>query len=84
MGAVLGGIVGYCFLIFIPRIVGRRPGKQIMSIGITHFVIAWLKQICKTTKYWRWLRDQGLKSLEEFDYTILECNGEISFIPKEQ
>lgn len=68
---------GYCFLVFMVRIVGRRPGKQmtpfeyiliffmggvtltpmvgddrsisnallsIMSIGITHFAIAWLKQ----------------------------------------
>jgi len=29
MGGVLRGIFGYCFLIFIVRIVGRRPGKQI-------------------------------------------------------
>ena len=76
MGGVLRGIFGYCFLIFICRIVGRRPGKQItpfefvliffmggvtltpmvgddrsitnalitiMSIAMTHFVIAWLK-----------------------------------------
>ena len=76
MGGVLRGIFGYCFLIFIVRIVGRRPGKQltpfeyilvffmggvtltpmvgndrsitnaivtIMSIAVTHFVIAWLR-----------------------------------------
>ena len=29
MGGVLRGIFGYCFLVFIVRIVGRRPGKQI-------------------------------------------------------
>ena len=29
MGGVLRGIFGYCFLIFIVRIVGRRPGKQL-------------------------------------------------------
>lgn len=29
MAAVLRGIFGYCFLVFIVRIVGRRPGKQI-------------------------------------------------------
>ncbi len=78
MAAVLRGVFGYCFLVFIVRIVGRRPGKQlspfefvlvffmggitltpmigqdrsltnalvtIMSIGLAHFVIAWLKQI---------------------------------------
>lgn len=28
MNGVLRGIFGYCFLIFIMRIVGRRPGKQ--------------------------------------------------------
>jgi uncharacterized membrane protein YcaP (DUF421 family) len=77
MGGALRGIFGYCWLVFIMRIVGRRPGKQmspfeylliffmggitltpmvgddrsltnafitIMSIGLTHFVIAWLKQ----------------------------------------
>lgn len=29
MAAVLRGIFGYCFLVFIVRVVGRRPGKQI-------------------------------------------------------
>lgn len=29
MGAVFRGIFGYCFLVFITRVVGRRPGKQI-------------------------------------------------------
>jgi uncharacterized membrane protein YcaP (DUF421 family) len=29
MGGVLRGIFGYCFLVFIVRIVGRRPGKQL-------------------------------------------------------
>ena len=29
MGGVLRGIFGYCFLIFIVRTVGRRPGKQL-------------------------------------------------------
>ena len=77
MGAILRAIFGYCFLVFMVRIVGRRPGKQmtpfefvliffmggviltpmvgddrslsnalvtIMTIGITHTLIAWLKQ----------------------------------------
>lgn len=76
MGAVIRAVFGYCFLVFMVRIVGRRPGKQmtpfefvlvffiggltltpmvaddrsisnalltIMSIGVTHFLIAWLK-----------------------------------------
>lgn len=29
MGGTLRGIFGYCFLIMIVRIVGRRPGKQL-------------------------------------------------------
>lgn len=29
MGGALRGIFGYCFLILIVRIVGRRPGKQL-------------------------------------------------------
>jgi len=29
MAGVLRGIFGYCFLVLIVRIVGRRPGKQI-------------------------------------------------------
>lgn len=28
MNGVLRGIFGYCFLVFMMRIVGRRPGKQ--------------------------------------------------------
>ena len=77
MGAVLRAAFGYCFLVFMVRIAGRRPGKQItpfefvliffiggvtltpmvgddrslsnaliiiMTIGLTHFAIAWLKQ----------------------------------------
>lgn len=29
MSAVLRAIFGYCFLVFITRIVGRRPGRQL-------------------------------------------------------
>ena len=29
MAAVLRAVLGYCILIFLTRIVGRRPGKQI-------------------------------------------------------
>src|SRR5947209_20075429 len=28
MGGVLRGIFGYCFLVLIVRLVGRRPGEQ--------------------------------------------------------
>ena len=78
MGAIFRAVFGYCFLVLMVRIVGRRPGKQmtpfefvliffmggvtltpmvgddrslsnalltIMSIGITHCLIAWLKQV---------------------------------------
>lgn len=29
MSAVLRAVFGYCFLVFVMRIVGRRPGKQL-------------------------------------------------------
>jgi len=29
MGAVFRAVFGYCFLVFMVRIVGRRPGEQI-------------------------------------------------------
>jgi uncharacterized membrane protein YcaP (DUF421 family) len=77
MASVLRALFGYCFVVFIMRIVGRRPGKQmtpfeyiliffiggltltaligddrsflnaltvIMSVGLTHYALARLKQ----------------------------------------
>jgi uncharacterized membrane protein YcaP (DUF421 family) len=82
-----------------------------MPIAVTHYAIAWLKQISPTfgrivdgtplvllsKGHWHidtmrrmriqdddimsMARDQGLKSLEDIDYAILERNGEISIIP---
>ncbi len=146
MGAVFRAIFGYCFLILMVRIVGRRPAKQltpfefvliffmggvmltpmvgddrslinalltIAAIAVTHFVLSWLKQISPTVGrvldgtplvllekgQWRsetmgkmaitdddvmtTARDQGLKTLDEIEYAVLERNGEISIIPKE-
>ncbi|MBV9760210.1 MAG: DUF421 domain-containing protein [Acidobacteriaceae bacterium] len=143
MAAVLRALFGYCFLIFMVRIAGRRPGKQItpfefvliffiggvtltpmvgddrslsnalciiMTIGITHSLIAWLKQrfpafgrvvdgtplLLLAKGEWQvetmrrmrlqdddvmaLARDQGLQTLEEIDYAVLERNGEISII----
>jgi uncharacterized membrane protein YcaP (DUF421 family) len=78
MGGALRGIFGYCFLVLMVRIAGRRPGKQmapfefvliffmggltltpmvgddqsltnalitITVIALTHYAIAWLKQV---------------------------------------
>lgn len=150
MGGALRGIFGYCFLVLMVRIAGRRPGKQmapfefvliffmggvtltpmvaddqslsnalitITAIALTHYAIAWLKQVSPTfgrivdgtplvplvlLKKGEWqtetmlrmrlqdddvmsmARDQGIKSLEEIDYAILERNGEISIIPAEK
>ncbi len=144
MGAVFRAIFGYCFLILMVRVVGRRPGKQltpfefvliffmggvmltpmvgddrsltnalctIATIAVVHFVFAWLKQISPAAGrvidgtplvllekgQWRQetmakmamqdddvmatARDQGLKTLEEIEYAVLERNGEISIIP---
>jgi uncharacterized membrane protein YcaP (DUF421 family) len=140
MGGALRGIFGYCFLVLMVRVVGRRPGEQmtpfeyvliffmggvtltpmvgddrsitnafitIMSIALTHFVIAWLKQISpafgrlvdgtplvlydKGKKYSETMRkmrvtdddvmtaarDQGMSTLGEIEYAILERNGQI-------
>lgn len=147
MGGVLRGMFGYCFLVFMVRIAGRRPGKQmapfefvliffmggvtltpmvgddqsltnalltITAIAVTHFAISWFKQRSPTfgrivdgtplilLKKGEWqvdtmrrmriqdddvmsmARDQGIKSLEEIDYAILERNGEISIIPAQE
>jgi uncharacterized membrane protein YcaP (DUF421 family) len=145
MSAILRAIFGYCFLVFMVRVVGRRPGKQmtpfefvlvffiggltltplvgddrsisnallsIMAIGVTHFAIAWLKQVSPRfgriidgtplvlLEKGQWqtetmsnmaiqdddvmamARDQGLKTLDQIDYALIERNGEISIIPK--
>lgn len=147
MGGALRGIFGYCFLVLMVRIAGRRPGKQmapfefvliffmggltltpmvgddqsitnalitITAIALTHYAIAWLKQVSPTVgrivdgtplillKKGEWqletmlrmrindddvmsmARDQGLSSLEDIDYAVLERNGEISIIPAEK
>ena len=143
MGAVFRAIFGYCFLVLMVRIAGRRPGKQLIpfefvliffmggvmltpminddrsltnalltiaSIALTHFVLSWLKQISPAfgrvidgtplvllaKRQWQTenmanmaiqdndvmavARDEGLKTLEEIDYAVLERNGEISII----
>ena len=143
MAAIFRAVFGYCFLVFIVRIAGRRPGKQmtpfefvliffiggvsltpmvgndrslsnalciIISIAVTHFVIAWLKQkfpafgtfvdgtplVLLEKGEWRvetmrkmrlqdddvmaMARDQGLNTLDQIEYAILERNGEISVI----
>jgi uncharacterized membrane protein YcaP (DUF421 family) len=145
MGAIFRAIFGYCFLVLMVRVVGRRPGKQmtpfefvlvffiggltltplvgddrsisnallsIMAIGVTHFAIAWLKQVSPyfgrlidgtplvLLENGKWqtetmakmaiqdddvmamARDQGLKTLDQIDYALIERNGEISIIPK--
>ncbi len=146
MGAVFRAIFGYCFLVLMVRVVGRRPGKQltpfefvliffmggvtltpmigddrsitnalltIATIGVTHFILSWVKQVSPTAgrvidgtplvllQKGQWqkeimdkmaiqdndvmatARDEGIKSLEEIDYAVLERNGEISIIPSE-
>jgi uncharacterized membrane protein YcaP (DUF421 family) len=147
MGAIFRAIFGYCFLVLMVRVVGRRPGKQmtpfefvliffmggvtltpmvgddrsitnalctIMTIALTHFVFAWLKQFSpafgriidgtplillekgqwhmetmakmriQDTDVMALARDQGLKTLAEIEYAVLERNGGISIIPVKQ
>jgi len=143
MAAIFRAAFGYCFLVFMVRIAGRRPGKQITpfefvliffiggvtltpmvgndrsltnacciitTIAVTHFVIAWLKQkfpafgrivdgtplVLLAKGEWQvetmekmrlqdddvmaMARDQGLNTLDQIEYAILERNGEISII----
>jgi uncharacterized membrane protein YcaP (DUF421 family) len=147
MGAILRAAYGYLFLVFIVRVVGRRPGKQmtpfefvliffigglmltamvgddasvinafteIMTVAAMHFAMAWMRT--KSDRFARLVdgtplvllekgraredvlrnariayddimaaaRDEGLNDLNAVDYAVLERNGEISIIPKQQ
>jgi uncharacterized membrane protein YcaP (DUF421 family) len=147
MSAVLRAAYGYVFLVFIVRVVGRRPGKQmtpfefvliffigglmltamvgndasvtnaiaqIMTVAVLHSAMAWMRT--KSDRFARLVdgtplvllekgaaredalrnahiayddlmaaaRDHGLKDLNAVDYAVLERNGEISIIPKQQ
>jgi hypothetical protein len=145
MAGVIRAILGYCFLVLIVRIVGRRPGKQITpfeyvliffiggvtltsmvaddrsltnallqiaSVAMTHVAINALKRrypgfgrvvdgtplVLLKKNEWQTeamsrmrmqdddvmasARDQGLKTLDEIEYAILERNGEIIVIPR--
>lgn len=144
--SVLRALFGYFFLVFIVRIVGRRPGKQltpfefilifflgglmltaivsdeasltnafcqIIAVAGAHYTLAWIRHrsdraaqlldgvplILMEGGQWRALtmrrqriqdddvmekaRDQGLKTLDQIETAVLERNGEISIIRKE-
>ena len=146
VASVLRALVGYFFLVFIVRIVGRRPGKQltpfefilifflgglmltaivaqdssvtnafcqIVAIAAAHYGLTMARSRSDTVAklldgtplilmeggQWRArtmrkmrvkdddvmerARDQGLKTLDEIETAVLERNGEISIIPKE-
>lgn len=145
--SVLRALFGYFFLVFIVRIVGRRPGKQltpfefilifflggvmltaivadeasltnafcqIIAVAGAHYALAWLRSrsdkaaqildgvplILMEGGHWRVqtmlhqrvqdddvmekARDQGLKTLDQIETAVLERNGEISIISKEE
>jgi uncharacterized membrane protein YcaP (DUF421 family) len=147
MAAIFRAFFFYFFLVFVTRIVGRRPGKQltpfefvlvffmgglaltamvgndasftnaltqIITIAVAHYCVAWLRSrsnriarlfdgtslILLENREWRSVtlarmriqdddimasaRDQGVKTLDEIDLAILERNGEISIIPREE
>ena len=146
VASVLRALFGYFFLVFIVRIVGRRPGKQltpfefilifflgglmltaivaqdssvtnafcqIVAIASAHYGLTMARSRSETVAklldgtplilmeggQWRArtmrmmrlkdddvmerARDQGLKTLDEIQTAVLERNGEISIIPKE-
>jgi uncharacterized membrane protein YcaP (DUF421 family) len=143
MAAVLRALFGYFFLVFMVRIVGRRPGKQmtpfefvlvfflggltltamvgdeesftnalcqIITVACAHYSIVWLRSkssrvarvfdgmplILLDRGRWRTstlveqriqdddvmaaARDQGLETLQQIEYAVLERNGQISVI----
>jgi uncharacterized membrane protein YcaP (DUF421 family) len=145
--SVLRALYGYFFLVFIVRIVGRRPGKQltpfefllifflggmmltaivsdeasltnafcqIIAVAFAHWCLAYLRSrsdraakildgtplILLEKGAWRSrtmrlmriqdddvmekARDQGLKTLDEIEMAVLERNGEISILSKEE
>jgi len=147
MDSVIRAALGYCFLVFMIRIMGRRPGKQmtpfefvliffiggltltsmvnndrsfsnalvqIVTIACCHYLIAAAKEkfprfrllvdgtpiVLLQKDQWQTssmvgmriadddvmaaARDKGLLTLDQIEYALLERNGEISIIPKEQ
>ena len=147
MSAVLRAIWGYAFLVFIVRIAGRRPGRQItpfeyvlvfflggitltgmvaddkslvnalyqiITVGLMHTMFLLLRS--KFPRFALWMdgtplvllekgqwrthtlikmrvqdddvmaaaRNLGVMSLDKIEYAVLERNGEISVIPREQ
>lgn len=145
--SVLRALYGYFFLVFIVRIVGRRPGKQltpfefilifflgglmltaivsdeasitnafcqIIAVAFAHWTLAALRQrservaklldgtplVLKEGDKWRpqamermrikeddvmeKARDQGLRRLDQIKAAVLERNGEISILSKEE
>lgn len=146
MSGVFRAILGYYFLVFMMRIAGRRPGKQltpvdfilvffsggliltttvgddksltnafaqIAAIAAAHYLLVILRSQWPTfgrivdgtplvlLERGQWkhqtmrnmliqdadvmatARDQGLENLEQIDYAVLERNGQISIISKE-
>jgi uncharacterized membrane protein YcaP (DUF421 family) len=146
MSGVLRAVLGYYFLVFMMRIAGRRPGKQmapvdfilvffsgglvltttvgddksfvnaltqISAICAAHYILVVLRSrfpsfgrmvdgtplVLLEGGHWRHTlmstmliedadvmasaRDQGLENLEQIDYAVLERNGQISIIKKE-
>lgn len=146
MAAILRAVLGYYFLVFMMRIAGRRPGKQltpmefvlvffsgglaltaivaddqsftnalsqITAVAAAHYLLVMLRGrfpgfsraidgtpvvLLEKGKWHQetlisesitdddvmaMARDQGLKTLEDVEYAVLERNGEISIIPVE-
>ncbi len=144
---VLRALIGYFFLVFVVRIVGRRPGKQltpiefvlifflgglmltgvvgqepslinaicqIFAIACGYFFLVWIRSrsnriarlldgtplLLLEGGHWRnrtmqymsisaddvmaVARDQSLKTLDQIHTAVLERNGEISILPKEE
>jgi uncharacterized membrane protein YcaP (DUF421 family) len=147
MAAAIRAFLFYLFLVFIVRIVGRRPGKQItpfefvlvffmgglaltamvgdeasltnaiiqiITLALAHYFVAWLRArssriarlfdgtplILLENGTWRSntlqmmgiqdddvmasARDQGIETLDQIELAVLERNGQISTIKKEE
>lgn len=82
MAAILRAFFGHCFLVFVVRVVGRRPGKQLTPFEFVLVLfmggLALTAMIGGDGDVMASARDSGIEAIEEIDTATLERNGEIS------
>jgi hypothetical protein len=94
MAAVLRAIIGYCFLILVVRVDGRRPGKQLAPFEfVLIFFIGGLaltaiagdeRSRVDPEDVMAAARTKSVSSVFDIKYAVLERNGTISIIKNER